>query len=221
MQLMFSSRSVCIGALPGLGSVGKVAADYLATALECEPVKSFFSSGFPAQIMISEGLAYLLRAELKAPKEIEGLLIFSGDAQPLEIREMYCLAGEILEEARSRGSTDFITLAAYLGEADNRVLGAASDSDAARQLEEAGLPLLRNGAIGGLNGLLAGLAPLYGMRGFCLLGTTTGEDPVDLRATRNLLQTLLPLLGLDISLENLAFEEHEEADQQEPDMNYR
>jgi hypothetical protein len=36
-----------------------------------------------------------------------------------------------------------------------------------------------------------------------------------------LLQTLLPLLGLDISLENLSFEEPEEAIQQEPDMNYR
>jgi proteasome assembly chaperone (PAC2) family protein len=218
---MFSSRSVCIGGLPGLGSVGKVAADYLATSLECKPVKSFFSRGFPAQIMISDGLAYLLQAELKAPKDREGLLIFSGDAQPLEIREMYCLAGEVLEEARSRGSTDFIALAAYLGEAENKVLGAASDSEAARQLEAAGLPLLRNGAIGGLNGLLAGLAPLYGMRGFCLLGTTTGEIPVDLRATRNLLQTLLPLLDMDISIEDLPFEELEEAIQEEPDMNYR
>jgi proteasome assembly chaperone (PAC2) family protein len=218
---MFSSRSVCIGALPGLGSVGKVAADYLATALECEVVKSFFSPGFPAQVMVSDGLAYLLQAELKAPKEREGLLIFSGDAQPLEIEEMYCLAGEVLEEARSRGSTDFIALAAYLGEAENSVLGAASDPEGAKELEEAGLPLLRNGAIGGLNGLLAGLAPLYGMRGFCLLGTTNGEDVVDLRATKNLLQTLLPLLDLDISLDNLTFEEPEEAVQQEPDMNYR
>jgi len=218
---MFSSCSVCIGALPGLGSVGKVAADYLTTALECEPVKSFFSKGFPAQIMVSDGLAYLLQAELKAPKDREGLLIFSGDAQPLEIREMYLLAGEVLEEARSRGSTDFIALAAYVGEAENKVLGAASDSDAARQLEAAGLPLLRSGAIGGLNGLLAGLAPLYGMRGFCLLGTTTGEEPVDLRATRNLLQILLPLLDLDITLEDLPFEELEEAVQEEPDMNYR
>jgi proteasome assembly chaperone (PAC2) family protein len=171
--------------------------------------------------MVSDGLAYLLQAELKAPKEREGLLIFSGDAQPLEIEEMYCLTGEVLEEARSRGSTDFIALAAYLGEAENSVLGAASDPEGAKELEEAGLPLLRNGAIGGLNGLLAGLAPLYGMRGFCLLGTTNGEDVVDLRATKNLLQTLLPLLDLDISLDNLTFEEPEEAVQQEPDMNYR
>jgi proteasome assembly chaperone (PAC2) family protein len=218
---MFSSRSVCIGALPGLGSVGKVAADYLATALECETVKSFFSPGFPPQIVVSDGLAYLLQAELKAPKEREGLLIFSGDAQPLEIGEMYRLAGEVLEEARNRGSTDFIALAAYLGEAESSVLGAASDSEAARELEEAGLPLLRNGAIGGLNGLLAGLAPLYGMRGFCLLGTTNGEEAVDLRATKNLLHALLPLLDLDISLENLAFEGPEESVRQEPDMNYR
>ncbi len=78
---MFSSRSVCIGALPGLGSVGKVAADYLATALESKPVKSFFSWGFPAQIMISDGLAYLL-IEGDVPADLEAKVQEAADACP-------------------------------------------------------------------------------------------------------------------------------------------
>jgi len=111
---MFGSRVVCIGGLPGIGSVGKVAADYLATALECSTIKPFFSCGFPAQVVISQGLAELLHAELKAPKEKKDLFILCGDAQPIDIAGMYSLAGEILESAKAEGVTDIITLAAYL-----------------------------------------------------------------------------------------------------------
>lgn len=219
---MFSSSIICIGGLPGIGSVGKVAADYLAAALECEPARHFFSKGFPAQVVVNGNVANLLYAEMKAVKENEHIFILSGDAQPLDVREMYFLAGEMLEYARSLKITDIITLAAYVGASPENVVGAASDPKTATELEENGIALMRGGAIGGLNGLLAGLAPLYGMRGLCFLGTTSGENPVDIRAARNLLETLLPLLGLKISIEGLEIGEEEAiSSYEETDMNYR
>jgi len=222
LQLMFDSSVICIGGLPGIGSVGKVAADYLATALECSTAKHFFSKGFPAQVVVTGNVTSLLHAELKAMKNRDDLFVLSGDAQPLEIKEMYCLAGDILEYARSQKVTDIITLAAYVGDSKDKVMGAASNPETAVELQKSGIALLRSGSIGGLNGLLAGLAPLYGMRSFCLLATTSGENPVDLRAARNLLEVILPLVGVDISLEGLAAEEPEEVPKcEEMDMYYR
>lgn len=222
-QSMFESRVICICGLPGIGSVGKVAADYLATALECSAIKPFFSDGFPAQVVVSEGLVQLLHAELKAPKEKESMFILSGDAQPLDVVRMHSLTGEILEALRAEGVQDVITLAAYVGETKDSILGAASDADLAAELETGGIHLLRNGAIGGLNGLLAGLAPLYGMRGLCLLATTSGAEPVDIMAATNLLEMVVSLLGLDleISLPKPEQEMYEATACEEGDMNYR
>jgi proteasome assembly chaperone (PAC2) family protein len=222
LVLMFSSGTICIGGLPGVGSVGKIAADYLVTSLECSTFKAFYSRGFPAQVMVTDGLADLFRAELKVPKDRSNMYLLSGDAQPLEIKEMYSLAGDILEAARSLKVTDMITLAAYVGDSKEKVVGAASDPAMVQELEKNHIPILRSGAIGGINGLLAGMSPLYGIRGYCILGTTSGEELVDLEASRNLLKATCCLLGLDISLDGLEIEEPEEVYcYQDTDMNYR
>lgn len=222
LQPMFSSGTICIAGLPGIGSVGKIAADYLSTALECSTVKTFFSPGFPAQVVVSDGLSELLLAELKKPKNRQNLYVLSGDAQPIDVRKMYSLAEEILETAQSLGVTDIITLAAYVGQSSDKVVGAASDSVLAGELQGIGIPLLRNSGIGGLNGLLSGMAPEYGIRGFCLLSTTSGEDMVDLKAAKNLIEVIQKVLSLGISLDRLEFCESKEARSfEESDMNYR
>jgi len=220
---MFESRKICIAGLPGIGSVGKVASEYLVTALECSTFKPFFSSGFPAQVMVSDGLSNLLHAELKVPKDRKNMFVLSGDAQPLEVEEMYALAGEILEVLKAEGVEDVITLAAFVGDTKEETLGAASDVEGTALLKENNVPLLTSGAIGGLNGLLAGLAPLYGMRGYCLLGTSSGADPVDLKAASNLLELINNLfkLELDVALTEQEMEMPEEDIQEEADMNYR
>jgi proteasome assembly chaperone (PAC2) family protein len=221
---MFESSVICIGGLPGIGSVGKVAADYLATALECSTARHFFSKGFPAQVVVTGNTTDLLHAEIKAGRirDEHDLFVLSGDSQPLDVREMYSLAGDILEYARSQRVTDIITLAAYVGESEEKVMGAADNPETAAELQKSGIPLLKSGSIGGLNGILAGLAPLYGMHSFCLLATTSGENPVDLRAARNLLEALSTLVGMEISLEELVVDEPETVPQcEEMDMYYR
>ena len=220
---MFESRFICICGLPGIGSVGKVAADYLATALECSTIMPFFSHSFPPQVMVCDGLAELMHAGLMRPKEKKDLLILSGDAQPLDVAGMHELAGDILQAIKEQGVTDVITLAAYVGETEEKILGTATDLDSATALSECKIALLRGGAIGGLNGLLAGLAPLYDLRGYCLLATSSGADPVDIQAATNLLGAIRELLNLDIdvSLMQPAAEEPEEAAEEEVDMNYR
>lgn len=219
---MFESRIICICGLPGIGSVGKVAADYLATALECSTILPFFSRSFPPQVMVSGGLAKLMNAQLMRPKEKESLFILSGDAQPLDVVGMHELAGDILQAIKKEGVTDVITLAAYVGETNETIMGTATDCDCAASLSEQKIPLLRGGAIGGLNGLLAGMAPLYDLRGYCLLGASSGSDQVDVRAASNLLGAINELLHLDIDITLLqpVIEQAEVAEAEEVDMNY-
>lgn len=68
--------------------------------------------------MVSSGLAELMHAELKRPKEMPDMFILSGDAQPLDVVGMHELAGNILEAIHVEGVTDVITLAAYVGDTD-------------------------------------------------------------------------------------------------------
>jgi proteasome assembly chaperone (PAC2) family protein len=163
-----------------------------------------------------------MHAELKRPRERRNMFILSGDAQPLDVVGMHELAGNILEAIHAEGVTDVITLAAYVGDTDETILGASTDPESAAALGDSEIPLLRSGAIGGLNGLLAGLAPLYDMRGFCLLSTSSGADPVDIEAATNLLSAIKKLLHLDIdiSLMEPLIDEPEEKGVEEVDMNY-
>jgi len=172
--------------------------------------------------MVSEGLAELMHSELMLPRERENLLILSGDAQPLDVPGMHELAGELLQAIKEQGVTDVITLAAYVGETEQDVLGAATDPNCAAQLVERNIPLLKSGAIGGLNGLLAGLAPMYGLRGICLLATTSGSEPVDLAAATKLLAAIKEPLNLDLDLTMLSPLGEEQETQASPDidMNY-
>ena len=81
-----------------------MAADYLATALECSTIMPFFSHSFPPQVMVSQGLAELMHAQLMRPKEKKNMLILSGDAQPLDVVGMYELAGNILQAIKGTRS---------------------------------------------------------------------------------------------------------------------
>lgn len=200
---------VCIGGMPGIGSVGKVAADYIGTALECITFQLMVSTGFPPEVPVEDGIARALLVELKAPEGRDDLLILTGDAQPLKPPHMYNLAGEILKALVSFEVKDLITLAAYVGSSEEAVFGVTTDPDLARDLEEGGIALLRDGIVGGLNGILVGLCPSYGMRGVCLLGKTDGEKAVDLAAAENLIEAASDLLGLKVSTEILGWALHE------------
>jgi len=196
---------ICIGGMPGIGSVGKVAADYIGTALECHTFQLMVSTGFPPEVPVEDGIARALQVELKAPGGRDDLLILTGDAQPLKPPHTYNLAGEILKALASYEVTDLITLAAYVGSSEERVFGVATDADLALAIEDGGVTLLRDGIVGGLNGILVGLCPSYGMRGVCLLGKTDGERAIDLAAAEHLIGAASDLLGLDISTEVLGW----------------
>jgi len=201
--------------MPGIGNVGKLAIDYLSTALECQTLKSIFSPGFPANVMVIDGCTRLLQVEIKSPAEIKDLYIICGDAQPVGVLYMYTVAEQILDTVRSLEATDILTLAGYVGNSQEKVLAATTDANTAKELEMNGVALLRGGFIGGLNGILVGLAPNYEMRGICLLGSTSGRSLIDVRAANNVVSVVRQLLKLDLPLDGLNLPESAEEEDNE------
>jgi proteasome assembly chaperone (PAC2) family protein len=82
------------------------------------------------------------------------------------------------------------------------VVGVASDAETAKLLEKYNVELLNNGMIVGMNGLLVALAAVRNLKGFCLLGTTSGGI-LDAKATKAVLEALANILGFKLNVGNL------------------
>ena len=60
---------VLVEGLPGVGNVGKLAADYLKEKIEAKPLATIFSKFFPPQVYVSEeGLIRMVSNELSYRK---------------------------------------------------------------------------------------------------------------------------------------------------------
>ena len=67
-----TDNPILIGGLPGIGNVGKIAADYLIEKLSMEKICDIFSQYLPPQIFIDdEGVTHLSRNSLYY-KKIDG-----------------------------------------------------------------------------------------------------------------------------------------------------
>src|ERR671918_320120 len=84
----------------------------------------------------------------------------------------------------------------------SRVFCTASDMKSLRDFKNPDVAVTDGGSITGMNGLIAGLANLKGIRSICLLGETSGYV-VDAKASRSLLEVLTTRLSLEISMEAL------------------
>ncbi|HEV8050425.1 MAG TPA: proteasome assembly chaperone family protein [Thermoplasmata archaeon] len=204
---------VLIEGLPGVGNVGKLAADYLKEKLGAKPLATIHSKFFPPQVYVSEeGLIRLVSQELSyrraaGPKERD-LLILGGDYQGLTPEGQYELTERVLSVAHSLGSREVYTLAGFAqGRVIEtpRVLGAATSPELVEAMKKVGVVFSRNDPGGGLigaSGLFLGLGRLYDMHGVCLMGETSGYF-VDPRSAEAVLRVLTKILEVPIDFSDL------------------
>src|SRR5262245_49115302 len=106
------------------------------------------------------------------PNQKHDLVVFLGEAQPAIGKYLFCR--KLVEYARDLGVERVFTFAAMATqmhpEHRSRVFGAATDSATLEQLKRLELELLEDGNIGGLNGVLLGVAAEAGLHGACFLG---------------------------------------------------
>ncbi|WP_224447466.1 proteasome assembly chaperone family protein [Haloprofundus salilacus] len=210
---------VLIEGLPGVGHVGKLAAEHLRDEFDGELVRRVYTSDFPPQVSVDdEGVADLTCAELHAVT-VDGtdLLLLTGDHQAQSNAGHYRLTDAFLDVAEEFGVSRAFALGGVpTGELveEYTVLGAVSDADGKEELEDAGVEFRPDepaGGIVGVSGLILGLGKRRGLDAACLMGETSGYlvDPKSARAVIEVLQHVLEFEVDFASLEERA-EEMEE-----------
>jgi uncharacterized protein (TIGR00162 family) len=204
------SDPVLIEGLPGVGHVGKLAAEYLLEEFESELVRRVYADEFPPQVSIDEdGVADLVHAEFHAV-ETDGrdLLVLTGDHQAGSNAGHYHLTEAFLDVGEDLGVEELYALGGVpTGELieEYHVLGAVTDADRIDGLEAEGVEFREDepaGGIVGVSGLLLGLGARRDVDAACLMGETSGYL-VDPKSARAVLEVLESVLGFGLDYESL------------------
>ncbi len=204
---------ILVEGLPGVGNVGKLAADYLRDQLHAKPLASVYSKFFPPQVYVNEdGIIRIVSNELtyrRAQKPGEhDLIILGGDYQGISPEGQYELTHRVLEFCHGLGVKEVYTLAGFAqGHVveQPRVLGAATSEERVNAMKAHGVVFSRNDPGGGLigaSGLFLGLGRTFGIEGVCLMGETSGYF-VDPRSAEAVLKVLTKILGVAVDFSEL------------------
>lgn len=201
---------VLIEGLPGIGQVGKLAAEYIIHMTGAEKIADIHSIYFPPHVIIEEnGVVRMVRNELFLHRaENLDILFLVGDYQSTSNEGHYLLTDMYLDAAAELGVTRIYTLGGFgVGHLveEPRVFGAVNREGIREEIETAGAIVRRDepgGGIVGAAGLMLGLGAGRGIDGVCLMGETSGYI-VDPRSAASVLAVLSNLLGITIDATQL------------------
>ncbi len=208
---------VLVEGLPGVGHVGKLAAEHLLEEFESQLVRRVYADEFPPQVtMDDDGVASLASAEFHAVKAETGedgqsgtdLLILAGDHQAQSNAGHYQITDAFLDIAEEFGVERVFALGGVpTGELidEPSVLGAISEKSLREPMEDAGVEFREDepaGGIVGVSGLLLGLGGRRGFDATCLMGETSGYL-VDPKSAQAVLEILQEVLAFDVGYESL------------------
>ncbi|MFB6161902.1 MAG: proteasome assembly chaperone family protein [Halococcoides sp.] len=209
---------VLVEGLPGVGHVGKLAAEQLIEEHDSECVRRVHSTHFPPQVTIEDGTTDLAHVAFHAIQTGGGqdLLVLTGDHQAQDTEGHYALTEQILDIAAEFGvETVFALGGVPIGELieEYDVIGAVADDSLIDPLEDIGVEFREDepaGGIVGISGLLLGIGDRRDVSAACLMGETSGYL-VDPKAARAVLETIEAHLGIELEYESL----EERADEME------
>jgi uncharacterized protein (TIGR00162 family) len=203
---------IFIEGLPGIGNVGKLAAEHLIDQLGGKKFADIVSKHFPPQVVIGDnGVVRLVDNQLYYAKRDganKDLVILTGDYQGLTPEGQYELSDFILNVLKELKVKRIFTLGGYgIGRMikQPRVLGAATEESLVKEMKELGVVFSRNepgAGIVGASGLLLGMGKYYGMQSVCLMGETSGYF-VDPKSAQAVLEVLAKILDVTVNYEEL------------------
>lgn len=201
-------KPVLISGLPGMGYVGKLAAEHLVEELHAKKFAELVSPYFPHHVIVEKrGILRLPRNEFYwARQDGKSIVIWTGDAQSITTEGHYEVVRAVLDIAKKLGVKQLFTLGGFAtgrySKAQPKVLGLG-DADLLKRVRSFGATVEKKGGpIIGATGLLLGMGKLHGIPGICLLGETHGML-VDHRAAKAVLQVLTGILDLKVNMESL------------------
>ena len=203
---------IFIEALPGLGHVGKLAADHMIDELEATKFAEIYSPTFPPQVLVrDEGIIENMYNELYYLRDVGednlDLIILVGNTQALSPEGQYIVCKEILDFVSKYNIDRIFTLGGMVTSPqpveNPNVFGAATNEANVELLNEAEIEIRSNdGGIVGASGLFLGLGVRQGIHGMCLMGETPGYF-IDAEAAEALLKKLSRILNFEINVDKL------------------
>jgi len=202
---------ILVEGLPGIGLVGKIAADYLVKSMNAKKIANIYSPYFPPQVLMRKnGVVRMLGMRLyHIPQKKNDILVLAGDVQPSVPEAHFEVCERILKYFKKKKGQLIVTLGGYgSGKAapNPKVFGAANSQKLAEKFSKTGIEFGKTkGAIVGAAGLLLGLAKFEKMDAICLMGETHGAY-VDPKSSLAVIKALEKALGIRLDTAKL---EHE------------
>ena len=202
-------RPIFIEGLPGMGYVGKLAAEHIVGELGAKKFAELYSPHFPHHVYVEEkGMVRLVMNEFYwATSKGKHLIILVGDVQATSPQGHYEVVDKILDVVKRFGVKQLFTLGGFatgrypLGKP--KVVGVVSHPKLMDRYRKCGVVIEEGGGpIIGASGLILGLGKLRGMEGVCLLGETHGMM-ADHRAAESVLEVLTRILGIKVDTTDL------------------
>ena len=205
-------KPILIEGLPGIGNVGKIAADFLCEKIGAERFATIYSESFPPQVMLdNDCVIHMACNELWYAKDVNGkdIIFLRGNYQGSTPEGQYLICDDLMRDVFLRMDVSYIyTLGGYgTGQMVEtpRVLGAVSDITLKQELEEKGVVFSSGEPAAGIVGasaLLVAFGQIHNIPAACLMGETSGYF-VDHKAAVSMLQVLESILGISIDKSDL------------------
>lgn len=205
-----------IAVWPGMGNVALNAGFYLLAKLDMKVIAEYEANDLfdVDHVEVKEGIIQVGRRPRNRffiwedPAKKRDIVVFLGEAQPPLGKYAFCR--QLIEYARQLGVERVVTFAAMATQMHPkqaaRVFAAATDADILEALKRLELEVLEDGHIGGLNGVLLGVAAERHMPGACLLGEMPhifSQLPFP-KASLAILEVFTTMTGIDLDFTELA-----------------
>lgn len=206
------NRPVLIEGLPGIGSVGKVAADFMVQELKATKLFEINSYTFPHSVFVNENnLVELPQIEIyyKKFQRKKDLLFLVGDVQPVDEVSCYEFCDKVLDLLKRFGGKEVITLGGIGMQTipKNPKIYITGNSQKMINRFKEGQHITQNlqgvvGPVMGVTGVMLGLAEKMEIEGVALLGETFGHPMyLGVRSSKEILRILNSKLGLKLDVE--------------------
>ncbi|MBS3134247.1 PAC2 family protein [Candidatus Woesearchaeota archaeon] len=206
------NNPILIEGLPGIGNVGKIAADFLVDSLNAKKIYEIHSYGFPHSVFINdENLVDLPKIEIyHKPRPKNDILIMAGDIQPLDEKSCYEFCDAVLDILQQHNTKEIITLGG-IGlpkiPKNPKVYCTANEKPIIEKYRTKELDSNIFGVVGpiiGVTGLLVGLASQRKIPAIAILAQTYSHPTyLGIKGAKEILDIINKKLNLKLDLEAL------------------
>lgn len=204
-------KPIIIEGLPGVGNVGKLAADFIADKLNAKLFARIYSDDLPPQVLVNEECVIepvcheLWHARTSNDTDLVFILgAFQGNTPAGQ----YNLTQFEFKQLLPYNPSCVMTLGGYgTGEVviEPRVFGVVSDAKMKLKYESHGITFAPNEPRGGIIGAAAmfiAFGKIYGIESISIIGETSGFI-IDVKSARNVIDVLASIFGIEIDTSDL------------------